>query len=43
MASTVGLGAATVFGQDTQKWHGLAGWTTLGLMAASAGVIAFGE
>lgn len=41
MASTVGLGAATVFGADTQKFHGLAGWTTLGLMAASAGVIAF--
>jgi|GEM_PF-3717712 len=43
MASTVGLGAATIFGQDTQKLHGLAGWTTLGLLAVSAGVIAFGE
>ncbi len=43
MASTAGLGVASIFGQDTQKLHGLAGWTTLGLMATSAGVIAFGE
>lgn len=44
MAGTVGLGLANVLGPtDVTSTHGLAGYATLGLMAASAAVVAFGE
>lgn len=44
MATTVGLGLATVFaGSQYADYHGIAAATTFGLMALSAGVIAFGE
>ncbi len=44
MAATVGLGLATAFaGPDYTPYHGLAAAATFGLMALSAGVIAFGE
>ena len=44
MAATVGLGLMTEFSPlRTSPYHGIAAFTTLGLMALSAGVIAFGE
>lgn len=44
MAGTVGLGVANVLaGDQLTPTHGLASYATLGLMAASAAVVAFGE
>lgn len=44
MAATLGLGLATVFaGSEYTPYHGVAAAATFGLMALSAGVIAFGE
>lgn len=46
MASTVGLGLANILGPgrgNLSEFHGLASYATLGLMATSAAVVAFGE
>ncbi|MDB5098271.1 MAG: hypothetical protein JWM80_2692 [Cyanobacteria bacterium RYN_339] len=44
LAGTVGLGLLTTYGSlQYSPYHALAGYTTIGLMALSAGVIAFGE
>lgn len=44
LASTVGLGLMTVYTPlNTGGYHDIAAFTTLGLMAVSAGVIAFGQ
>lgn len=44
MATTVGFGLmATYNSLQHSQYHGLAGYTTIGLMALSAGVIAFGQ
>lgn len=44
MASTVGLGLATfLIGPQFTPWHGVAAYSTLGLVGASAAVITFGQ
>jgi hypothetical protein len=44
MAGTVGLGLANILGPGTMTTpHGLASYATLGLMATSAAIVAFGE
>ena len=44
MATTVGFGLLATYNSLTySQYHGLAGYTTIGLMALSAGVIAFGQ
>ncbi|HEY9720659.1 MAG TPA: hypothetical protein V6D47_01515, partial [Oscillatoriaceae cyanobacterium] len=44
MAATVGLGLLTAFDSyNFEPYHEAAGFTTLGLMTLSAGVIAFGD
>lgn len=44
LATTVGCGLLATYGSlSYSQPHGLAGYTTLGLMALSAGVIAFGQ
>jgi hypothetical protein len=44
MAGTVGLGLANILGPGNMTTpHGLAGYATLGLMATSAAIVAFGE
>ena len=44
LATTIGFGLMATYGSlQYSQYHGLAGYSTIGLMALSAGVIAFGQ